>query len=101
MKCVHVSNLQTEKALELLDKFEAISAAQLDLTDKYMRVMTVYGRDLEAIRKIYQKHKGDPQIPRNLPPIAGKIAWARQLYRKIEIPMKIFKNKPGILKVCN
>ncbi|KAK3724620.1 hypothetical protein RRG08_041104 [Elysia crispata] len=91
-------SLSTEKALELLDKFEAVSAAQLDLTEKYMRVMTVYGRDLESIRKIYQKHKGDPQIPRNLPPIAGKIAWARQLYRKIETPMKIFKNKPEILK---
>ena len=76
-----------------------MSAAQLDLTEKYMRVMTVYGRDLESIRKIYQKHKNDPQIPRNLPPIAGKIAWARQLYRKIETPMKIFKNKPEILKV--
>jgi len=91
-------SLSTEKALELLDKFEAISAAQLDLTDKYMRVLTVYGRDLESIRKVYQKHKNDPMIPRNLPPIAGKIAWARQLYRKIETPMKIFKNKAGILK---
>ncbi|KAI8792083.1 dynein heavy chain 5, axonemal [Biomphalaria glabrata] len=91
-------SLSTEKALELLDKFEAISAAQLDLTEKYMRVMMAYGRDLESIRKVYQKHKSDPQIPRNLPPIAGKIAWARQLYRKIETPMKIFKNKPEILK---
>lgn len=90
---------QTEKALELLDKFEVIKSAQLDLNDKYMRVMTLYGRDLESIRKIYQKHKNEPQIPRNLPPIAGKIAWARQLYRKIETPMKIFKNKPQILKV--
>lgn len=91
--------LQTEKALELLDKFEAISGAQLDLTEKYMRIMMGYGKDLEQIRKIYQKHKADPMVPRNLPPIAGRIAWSRQLFRKIELPMKIFKTKPEILKV--
>lgn len=92
-------NVQTEKALEVLEKFETISKVQLDLTDRYLQVLAIYGRDLESIRKIYQKHKTDPQIPRNLPPIAGKIAWARQLYRKIENPMKVFKNKPEILKV--
>lgn len=92
-------DLQTEKALELLDKFDAISGAQLDMNEKYMRVMMSYGKDLESIRKIYQKNKGDPIVPRNLPPIAGRIAWARQLYRKIELPMKVFKSKPEILKV--
>ncbi|XP_046353935.2 dynein axonemal heavy chain 5-like isoform X1 [Haliotis rufescens] len=91
-------SLTTEKALELLDKFDAISGAQLDMNEKYMRVMMSYGKDLESIRKIYQKNKGDPIVPRNLPPIAGRIAWARQLYRKIELPMKVFKSKPEILK---
>lgn len=90
---------QTEKALELVGKFEAISGAQLDMTEKYMRIMMAYGRDLEQIRKLYQKHKADPVIPRNLPPVAGRIAWSRQLYRKIEIPMRVFKSKAEIIKV--
>lgn len=34
---------------------------------------------------------------RNLPPIAARISWSRQLYRKIEMPMKHFKRKPEIL----
>ncbi|XP_070190341.1 dynein axonemal heavy chain 5-like isoform X2 [Littorina saxatilis] len=91
-------SLSTEKALELVGKFEAISGAQLDMTEKYMRIMMAYGRDLEQIRKLYQKHKADPVIPRNLPPVAGRIAWSRQLYRKIEIPMRVFKSKAEIIK---
>ena len=90
---------QTEKAVELLNKFENIGGAQLDMNEKYMRVLMNYGKDLESIRKLYQKYKGEPNIPRNLPPVAGRIAWARQLYRKIEYPMKVFKTKPEILKV--
>lgn len=90
---------KTEKAVELLEKFESIKGSQLDMNEKYMKVLFNYGRDLETVRKIYQKYKSEPMIPRNLPPVAGRIAWARQLYRKIENPMKIFKTKPEILKV--
>ncbi|KAJ8315371.1 LOW QUALITY PROTEIN: hypothetical protein KUTeg_007521 [Tegillarca granosa] len=89
---------ETEKAVELLVKFENISGANLDMNEKYMRVLMNYGKDLESIRKLYQKYKGDPLIPRNLPPVAGRIAWSRQLYRKIENPMRIFKAKPEIMK---
>ncbi|KAH3727100.1 hypothetical protein DPMN_053025, partial [Dreissena polymorpha] len=92
--------LTTEKAIELLNKFEAITGSNLDINEKYTKVMVNYGRDLESIRKLYQKFKQDPIIPRNLPPVAGKIAWARQLYRKIEDPMKAFKTKPAILKTA-
>ncbi|XP_034335195.2 dynein axonemal heavy chain 5 isoform X1 [Magallana gigas] len=91
-------SLTTEKAVELLTKFESIGGAELDMNEKYMRVLMNYGKDLEAIRKAYQKYKAEPLIPRNLPPVAGRIAWSRQLYRKIEHPMKVFKTKPEILK---
>ncbi|XP_052807224.1 dynein axonemal heavy chain 5-like isoform X2 [Mya arenaria] len=90
--------LTTEKAIDLLNKFEAIAGSNLDMNEKYTKVLMNYGRDLESIRKLYQKFKQEPMIPRNLPPVAGKIAWARQLYRKIENPMKAFKTKPVILK---
>lgn len=91
---------QTEKSLELLDKFENISGPHLELKDKYVICLHSYGKDLEAVRNLYQDRKTDPVIPRNLPPISGRIFWARQLYRKIESPLKIFKKKPDILKVC-
>ena len=80
-------------------KVENISGPNLDLKDKYMRILANYSRDLDVVRKLYQKQKAEPVVPRNLPPVSGKIAWARQLYRRIEGPMKLFKKKSDILKV--
>ncbi|KAJ8010647.1 hypothetical protein DPEC_G00077260 [Dallia pectoralis] len=91
-------SITTERMLDLLSKFENGVGKQLDLTDKYMAVLQRYSRDLELIRKLYQKQKDNPPIPRNMPPVAGKIMWSRQLFRKIEFPMSILKNKIDILK---
>lgn len=49
--------------------------------------------------KLYQKNKNDPPVARDLPPIAGKIAWARQLYRRIQEPMEVFKQQGKLLEM--
>ena len=72
---------------------------QLNLESKYHAVFVHYTRrDLEGVRKLYQKFKDTPSIPRNTPPVSGAIAWARQLYRRIEVPMKIFKSNSMVLE---
>ena len=85
----------------MLRRFESITGPRLDLHHKYLQVLVSYGKDLETARKLYQRQKHEPMIARNLPPISGKIAWARQLYRRIETPMKVFQTKPAIIKVCH
>ena len=57
-----------------------------------------FGRDIETIQKIYQRHRNDPPVAWDLPPIAGKIAWARQMYRRIQEPMEMFQKYPTILQ---
>lgn len=47
---------------------------------------------------MYEKNKQEPILSRNLPPISGRITWARQLYRRITIPIKLFANRPEIIK---
>ncbi|KAJ1498980.1 Dynein heavy chain 5, axonemal [Coelomomyces lativittatus] len=90
----------TEQSLILLEKFSEIKDLQLDLDSKYLSVFQNYTRrDLEGIRKLYQKCKATPNIPRNFPPVAGAIAWARQLYRRIERPMIFFKEKTNVLYI--
>lgn len=75
---------------------------QLNLEAKYHSVFVHYTRrDLEGVRKLYQKYKDTPFIPRNTPPVSGAIAWARQLYRRIEIPMKIFKSHTNVLETID
>lgn len=51
------------------------------------RYDALYAADLEAIQKLYEKHKAAPPLPRNAPPVAGKIMWAKHLLHRIEAPM--------------
>lgn len=69
----------------------------LGISDKYQRVLQNYGRDIEMVSRIYGKQKMDPPIARGLPPISGKILWVRQLYRRIQEPMELFQQQPGVL----
>ena len=55
--------------------------------------------DLQEIRGIYEKSKDNPCTGRNMPMFSGRIAWARQLYSKIEQPMMIFKQHKWLLKL--
>jgi dynein heavy chain len=89
----------TEQSLNLLSKFSLIKDMQLDLETKYHVVFVHFTRkDLEGVRKLYQKCKDNPSISRNTPVVSGSIAWARQLYRRIEEPMKQFKNFSHVLE---
>ena len=75
------------RLLELLAKFEKIKAVGLDLSGKYALAFAAFVRELDDVRKVYQRDRNDPPIGRNLPPIAGRIVWARQLFQRIEGPM--------------
>ena len=79
--------------------FENMSGPSMELKDKYCLLLSSYAKDLEKVKKTYQNDRMDPVLPRNVPPIAGRISWARQLYRKIETPMKTFKKKTDLMKV--
>lgn len=83
----------TEHALNLLAQFQAImqrETLQQDLENKYQVIFGNYARDLETVQKLYEKHKYEPPVPRNAPPVAGNIMWSRQLLRRIEQPMQKF-----------
>lgn len=63
----------------------------LGIDVKYQRILQNYGRDIEMVSRIYMKQKLDPPIGRDLPPVAGRIMWARQLYSRIQGPMDLFQ----------
>ncbi|XP_034144998.1 dynein heavy chain 5, axonemal isoform X2 [Esox lucius] len=87
----------TERALNVINKFERLGIPDLGIDEKYQRILQNYGKDLEMVSRIYTKQKMDPPIGRDLPPVAGKILWARQLYRRIQEPMDLFQEHPGVL----
>lgn len=47
----------------------------------------------------YNKHKRDPPLARNLPPVSGKIAWARQLYHHISAPMQALQSCSELMEL--
>ncbi len=56
-----------------------------------------YAADLEAVQRLYEKHKAEPPVARNAPPVAGKIQWARHLLHRIEAPMQRFREREAVL----
>ncbi|GFR42148.1 hypothetical protein Agub_g3000 [Astrephomene gubernaculifera] len=90
----------TEHALCLLAQFQAIMQRETlkqDLENKYMVIFQNYAKDLDAVQKLYEKNKYEPPVPRNAPPVAGNIMWARQLLRRIEAPMQRFAQNKNLL----
>ncbi|KAM4694178.1 LOW QUALITY PROTEIN: dynein axonemal heavy chain 8 [Discoglossus pictus] len=46
---------------------------------------------------LYQCYRDDPPLARNMPPVAGKILWSRQLFRRINEPITYFNKNSDIL----
>ncbi|KFQ30560.1 Dynein heavy chain 5, axonemal, partial [Mesitornis unicolor] len=92
------SLLNPERALSMLKKFERLQIPKLGIDEMYQKILQNYGHDIEAVCKIYTRQKQDPPLARNLPPIAGKILWARHLFHRIQEPMKSFQRHPTVLK---
>lgn len=63
----------------------------LGIDEKYQSILQNYGRDIEMVSRIYMKQKLDPPIGRDLPPVSGRIMWARQLLNRIQGPMDLFQ----------
>uniref|UniRef100_A0A1I8HIQ5 DHC_N1 domain-containing protein n=2 Tax=Macrostomum lignano TaxID=282301 RepID=A0A1I8HIQ5_9PLAT len=81
-------------------RFERIEGVQFDWSEKHARILHTYAKELDTVRQLYQRNKDDPPVGRNLPPIAGKIAWSRHLLEKVEKPMMVFKHqKKAILQL--
>lgn len=90
----------TEHALQLLAQFSSAlrrDALQQQLEAKWPVIFQHYARDLEAVQAAYEEHKHRPPLPRNAPPIAGNIMWARQLLQRIEAPMQLFARNRALM----
>lgn len=57
----------------------------------------MYEREIEDIRDRYNEDRSDPPIPKSIPPVAGRILWIRQLYRRVETPMNVFRSYQRVI----
>jgi dynein heavy chain, axonemal len=87
-------------SLALLRKYQRIlqrESLRKDLNKKLEIIFHTYGAELEVIRDQYEAHKSNPPVPRNMPPVAGCITWARHLLQRIEEPMRAFEANQAVL----
>ncbi|CAF4116331.1 unnamed protein product [Rotaria sp. Silwood2] len=87
-----------EQSLLFLNKFQDLEGVKIDFGDKLSKLLQNFSKELDSVRKIYEKNKEDPPLSRNLPPTAGRIIWARQLYQRISIPIKLLQDKMDLSK---
>ncbi|XP_029694908.1 dynein heavy chain 5, axonemal [Takifugu rubripes] len=87
----------TESALMVLKQFERLGIPDLGIDETYQQLLQSYSHDIEMVSRIFKEQRQDPPIGRNLPPVGGRILWARQLYSKIHSPMALFQQQPGVL----
>lgn len=78
-------------------RFKKLNLKQLKIDRKCLELVAMFEREIEDIRDRYNEDRSDPPIPRNIPPITGRILWIRQLYKRIEIPMNMFRSHQRVI----
>ncbi|XP_024940596.1 dynein heavy chain 8, axonemal [Cephus cinctus] len=85
------------EALRLVNRFQKLHLKRLRIDRKYLELVIMYQQEVERVRDRYNEDRSDPPLPRNIPPVAGRILWIRQLYRRVEMPMDIFKTRKRVV----
>ena len=89
-----------EGAFELVENFRTIQSRESinqQINDRYKDILQQYRKELEAIHGIFDAHKARPPLYKNFPPVAGAVAWARDLYQRAKKPILRFKARDGLL----
>ncbi|KAJ1525369.1 hypothetical protein ONE63_010185 [Megalurothrips usitatus] len=77
---------ETPQGIRFLVRFEKVSTriplARMD--EKYARVLQYCEKEVEHILRLFRRQKDEPPLPRNFPPIAGRIKWSRSLNSHLE-----------------
>ncbi|CAB1339925.1 unnamed protein product [Coregonus sp. 'balchen'] len=91
--------LSSQHALFFLQRFQKLNMPCLktEISSTVGLILQHYVSELESVKKLYQIHREDPPLARNMPPIAGKVLWIRQLYRSIQEPIHYIEKNSEIL----
>lgn len=77
--------------IPLYYRFEKLNLPALHLQDSYMESLDVFMKEVDFLYDHYNEYRQTPQIPRNFPPVSGRIVWFRQLSSRLSEPMDIFE----------
>ena len=74
------------------------SSIKQQISDRYKDILEQYMNELASIKALFEEFKDRPNLYKNFPPVAGSIAWARDLYHRAKRPILRFKKHGGLLE---
>jgi dynein heavy chain, axonemal len=94
----YVENIETaEMRLLTLKRFAALDLDCLHLDHRFLDVAVILEKEIEDIKDKYNEERASPSIGRDVPPVVGRISWARSLLKKMEEPMASLKNRECVV----
>uniref|UniRef100_A0A3Q3F240 Dynein, axonemal, heavy chain 5 like n=1 Tax=Kryptolebias marmoratus TaxID=37003 RepID=A0A3Q3F240_KRYMA len=91
--------ISSQQALSLIQRFQKLNIPCLDaqISTVLGLILQRYASEVEFVKRLFDKEKEDPPLSRDMPPVAGRIAWVRHLYRKIDQPICYIKTNSDVL----
>ncbi|KAK4886462.1 hypothetical protein RN001_002733 [Aquatica leii] len=90
--------VNVDNVIRLLRRFEKLNLECLHLDERYLEAIEMFQDEIEELRDHYNEERQNPQLPRNIPPVCGRIMWIRQLYNRIQEPMQTFQHRSKVMK---
>ena len=85
------------RAIEFTQRFKRLRLPCLNMLEKWRFCLALYVKDIDFVQKEYNEQRDKPPLARNLPPVAGRIAWSQQLYRRLKEPVDTFRAQPDLM----
>ncbi|VDP88363.1 unnamed protein product [Echinostoma caproni] len=73
--------------IKLQQRLETLKIPDLEHKERYKQICKRLKEELLMSARLFKAGMSDPPLDRNMPPFAGRIAWARSLYQRLEEPM--------------
>lgn len=71
----------------------------MQVINKFNDILEQFAREIETTVEIFEKHKNNPPVTKNQPPVAGAIKWARSLLARVKQTMqKLQKSEEEIIR---
>jgi hypothetical protein len=77
------------------------SSIKQQISNRYNDILEQYVHELESIKQLFAANKEKPPLYKNYPPVAGSIAWARDLYQRAKRPILRFDMRLYVIEMCS
>lgn len=75
-----------------------LQCLQDTINAKYSVALNMFLLEVDKIQRLYQEQHQAPPIANNMPPLSGRIVWARQLREHLEGPILRLQGRPKVLR---